>query len=430
MKYYPALLIALSAFVFSCTTKEEITIVTNTADYEKYLEADQDATLKSAIAERDFWSKRLDVDSTGIGDLGPLAGAYTRIFEANGEVSNLKNAEILYKKAISVASPSLKDAYIRSLSHNYISQHKFKEANNLLEESYSGPSNKHATELMLFDSYMETGEYKKAKTILEKLKNESDYNYLIRVSKWSDHNGDLAAAIRYLEKARDIAESRNSKPLKIWTYSNIADYYGHDGNIKASYNHFLKTLALQPDNAYAKKGIAWILYSSERNTLEANRIVDSLIVHHDIPDYYLLKSEFAEYDGDEVSANTYKEKFIAKAENPAYGGMYNAYLIEVLAESNPEKALNIAKQEIENRATPETYHLLAFAQLKNGMKDEALHTIESNVEGKTSEPMALLHSAQVYKVNGLSDKVGLIKEDLLEATYELGPLLAAEVKSL
>ena len=64
------------------------------------------------------------------------------------------------------------------------------------------------------------------------------------------------------------------------------------------------------------------------------------------------------------------------------------------------------------------------------MKDEALQTIESNVEGKTSEPMALLHSAQVYKANGFSDKVRPIKEELLDATYELGPLLAAEVKTL
>lgn len=430
MKFYPFILLVLSTFLISCNLKEEVESITKVVDYEKYLKTDQNSTLKSAENERDFWSKRLDVDSTGIGDLGPLAGAYGRIFEANGKIENLKKAETLYKRAITVAAPSLKDAYIRALSHNYISQHKFKEANQLLEESYAGHSNKHATELMLFDSYMEIGEYEKAKTILEKLKNEGDYNYLIRISKWSDHNGDLDAAIRYLERARDIAESRDSKPLKIWTYSNIADYYGHDGNIKASYNHFLKTLELQPDNAYAKKGIAWIIYSKERNTEEANRIMDSLLVNHDIPDYYLLKSEFAAYDGDQEASKKYLQKFVERAENPAYGGMYNAYLIGALVDTNPEKALEIAQREIKNRATPETYHLLALAQLKNGMHKEALRTIENHVEGKTSEPMALLHSAMVYKANKLNNKVAPLKEELMGASFEIGPLLTEEVEAL
>jgi Tfp pilus assembly protein PilF len=430
MKFYPIIFLLLALGVCSCNTKEGVSTITNVLDYNTYLEEDQEKTLKSAENERDFWSKRLDLDSTGIGDLGPLAGAYTKIFEANGEVSDLKNAERLYKKAISIASPALKDAYMRSLAHNYMSQHKFKEANQLLEESYKGSSNKHATELMLFDSYMEIGAYEKAKAILENLKNETDYNYLIRVSKWSDHNGDLAAAIRYLERARDIAQSRNSTPLKIWTYSNIADYYGHDGNIKASYNHFLKTLALQPDNAYAKKGIAWILYSNEYNTKEANRIIDSLLVYRDIPDYYLLKAEFSEYDGDKTSSKKFKDIFISKAQNTHYGGMYNTYLIEALAVSNPVKALEIALVEIENRATPETYHLLALAQLKNGMKIEALQTIVEKVEGKTSEPMALLHSAMVYKANNIMDKVKLLKEELEGTTYELGPLLTDQVTKL
>ncbi len=431
MKYHKKIIIVIALFIlYSCNSKQEESSITNVIDYEKYLEADQNKTLISAIKEREFWSKRLDKDSTGIGDLGPLAGAYIKIFEANGNVENLEKAVQIYKRAVAIASPSLQDAYIRSLSHTYISQHKFKEANELLEKSYASTSNKHATELVLFDSYMEIGAYKKAKIILEKLKNEGDYNYLIRVSKWSDHNGDLDAAIRYLERAKDIAESRNSKPLKIWTYTNIADYYGHDGAIRVSYKHYLKTLELQPDNAYAKKGIAWILYAKERNTKEANRILDTLIAHHDIPDYYLLKSEIAAFEGNKEEERKNLDIFLSKTENPLYGGMYNTYIIEALVTSNPKKALAIAEVEIANRATPETYHLLALAQLYNGMKGEALQTIKKFVEGKTTEPMALLHSAFVYKANGLMEKVKSIKKELEAASFELGPVIINQVMAL
>ena len=410
----------------SCKNERENTTIigiTNPADYAEYLAADQTKSYKSALKEQQFWSKRLGEDSTGVGDLGPLAGAYSKLFETSGKIAFLKDAETVYKKAIQIASPNIKDGYIRSLAKNYISQHRFKEATALLEESYKGVSNKHATELMLFDCYMEIGAYEKAETLLKKLENPSDYNYLIRISKWSDHKDQLDAAIRYMERAMKIAESRNNKLLKIWTYSNIADYYGHDGNIKASYEHYLKTLALQPDNAYAKKGIAWILYSKERNISEANRIIDTLMKHHEVPDYYLLKAEMAAYEDNNALEKKYTNQFLNVTANPMYGAMYNTYTIEALVALDPSKALLLAQEEVTHRATPETYHLLALAQLASGAEEEALQTIETFVADKTSEPMALLHSAMIYEANGMDKKVETLQTELAEASYEIGPIL-------
>lgn len=425
--------LCIGILLWSCKNEkkeEERTTITSPIDYAAYLEADQTKRYKSALKEQEFWSKRLGDDSTGVGDLGPLAGAYSKLFETSGNIQNLKDAEIVYKKAIKIAASSIKDGYIRSLARNYISQHRFKEATALLEESYAGVSNKHATELMLFDCYMEIGSYEKAEALLRKIENPNDYNYLIRISKWSDYKGQLDAAIRYMERAMKIAESRNSEYLKIWTYTNIADYYGHDGNIKASYDHYLKALRLQPDNAYAKKGIAWILYSEERNISEANRILDTLLVHHNIPDYYLLKAEMATYNTKDNEAEKYMNLFLEKTKDPLYGAMYNTHIIEELITSNPEKALALANIEVANRATPETYHLLALAQLANGDKEPALKTIETYVDGKTSEPMALLHSAQVYKAHGIDEKVAELRAELEDASYEIGPVLAKKVKSL
>lgn len=431
MKFYKILFLSTAFISFSCkTTTEKEMAYTNPADYNQYLAADSKKSYNAAVSEKDFWSQRLDEDSTGIGDLGPLARSYSKMFETGGNVEDLHNAEKLLLKGNQYAAVNYKDGFQRSLAHNYISQHRFKEAQNILEESYAGVSNKHETEKMLFDAYMETGDYVKAKQMLEKIEDIDDYNYLIRVAKWSDHNGDLEAAIRYLEKARTTIEATQNPELKQWIYSNIADFYGHDGNIKASYEHYLKTLAIQPDNAYAKKGIAWILYSKERNTKEANRILDTLIKQHPIPDYYLLKSEIAAFEGDETASKKYASTFLEKANNPAYGAMYNAYKIELYADENPKMALELAQTEVNNRATPEAYHLLALAQLKNGMKEEALKTIENHVEGKTYEPMALYHSALVYKANNKADKLAPIKEELLETEYEMGPVLYAEIERL
>jgi tetratricopeptide (TPR) repeat protein len=424
--------ICFGIIILSCKSEhdQDLAFVTTPADYAFFLEANPTKSYAAALKEKDFWSRRLGADSTGVGDLGPLAGAYSKLFETNGNIQYLKDAETVYKKAISVASIKIKDGYKRALAKNYISQHRFKEATILLETSYAGVSNKQATELMLFDCYMEIGSYDKAEGILKKIENLTDYNYLIRISKWSDYKGQLPAAIRYMEKAMNIAESRNSLSLKIWTYANIADYYGHNGNIKAAYTHYLKTLELHPDNAYAKKGIAWILYSKEHNISEANRILDILMATHRVPEDYLFKAQLARYQDKTIEADRYLKQFFTLVENPLYGPMYNTHKIKAWIISDPEKALALAEKEINNRATPETYHLLALAQLATNQKELALTTIENFVNGKISEPMALLHSALVYKANGQQEKVVDLKIALTTSAFELGPIVAAQIADL
>jgi hypothetical protein len=48
------------------------------------------------------------------------------------------------------------------------------------------------------------------------------------------------------------------------------------GRIQESYDSYLKTLAIDPNYSYALKGIAWIVFSHERNTKEAKRIVEAI----------------------------------------------------------------------------------------------------------------------------------------------------------
>lgn len=423
-------IILLLLILWGCKEDRDYVKVTDPAEYNDYLLTSKTPSLHEAYAELQFWSNRLDADTSGVGDIGPLAGVYERLFAETGKMEYLKNAELLLKKGISIAAPNYKDGFERGLAHNYISQHRFKEAKELLKDSFEGISSKRQTQLMLFDVAMELGDYERAYQFLSDLKDMSDYNYLIRISKWSDHIGDLDNAIRFMEMAKEKAEDRDSKPLMIWTYSNLADYYGHANRVEESYQHYLKTLALQPDNAYVKKGIAWITYSAEGNAEEALRIIDSVMKVHQLPEYHLLKSELYAFQNNVPESDKEADAFIREVEEGNYGAMYNTYLVELLADRNPERALALAEAELLNRATPETYQLWAFALLKNGQKEKALQTVLTFVEGKTSEPMALFHSALIYKANGDNKKVKELKEELEQASFELGPQLHKEVQRL
>ncbi len=53
----------------------------------------------------------------------------------------------------------------------------------------------------------------------------------------------------------------------------------------------LKALALITYNAYAKKGIAWIVFSMIKIRKRQLRILDSVTATYNAPDYFLLKAE-------------------------------------------------------------------------------------------------------------------------------------------
>jgi hypothetical protein len=90
-------IVCVLVLLFISCNKEKKVSVTNKTDYNSFLTTSNNESLKEAISEKDFWNNRLRPDTSGVGEIGPLAGAYTSIFEATGAVENLYKAEILYQ---------------------------------------------------------------------------------------------------------------------------------------------------------------------------------------------------------------------------------------------------------------------------------------------------------------------------------------------
>jgi len=102
----------------------------------------------------------------------------------------------------------------------------------------------------------------------------------------------------------------------------------------------------------------------------------------------------------------------------------------LFSEDNTKKAIHLAKQEVAERPTAQSYDLLAWAYYKNGEHKKALNITEQYVLENTFEPEALLHSAYILKANGKQNKAKELKEELLGAIYELGPNAESEIKNI
>lgn len=416
----------LVGLLFSCNTKTEK--LTKAENYNVFLTAENNA-LTNAKTDFEFWAEKLEKTPNQYPYLAKLAGTQTQLFNTTGDINYLIEAENSLK-LLNEKTNYNTSSYLRALARNYISQHRFKEALTLLEKAEVISEDLESTQKMLFDVHMELGNNDQAKHYLEQVVDLNSFDYLIRTAKWNDHKGNLTAAIKYMEQAMAKAEASKIKSTMQWAYTNIADFYGHDGQIQKSYNYFLKALALNPNDAYAKRGIAWIVYSHEKNPKEALRILNGITTAYKAPDYYLLKAEISEYLGDEKMKTSYIARYEEAVKNKQYGEMYNAYNVELFAEKNPDSAIAIAQREIENRATAQSYDLLAWSQLHKGNSSKALEIMENHVVDKTYEPVALYHLAEVYKANNRPEKVKPLKEELLTASYELGPIMALKIKQL
>ena len=369
-----------------------------------------------------FWENKVKAAPQQFVFQQQLAQANETMFKLTADIQYLKASEGLLFNLSQKALPG-KASILRSLAHNYISQHRFKEALNLVNQAIENGSNKKASQLMLIDIYEELGMEVQQKTLLDQFADQRDFNYLIRLAKWEDGQGRLENTIALMKEAEVIVESGKQETLMAWVYSNLGDYYGHAGKIDLSEKYYTKSLKLNPADWYSMKGLAWIAYSHEKDMEKAIKILSLINRNVSDPSVTLLQAEIMEYQKKVNLANTLKNKVEKQVSQPEYGVMYNHFLTHFYAE-NPKtvpRAFEIANLEITGRAVPASYDLLAYVHYKNGETKKAQKLSERFILNKTYEPGILINQVYYFKKNNNSE-IELIKNEIPDAQFELGPL--------
>ncbi len=416
-------LILLSALILGCSSPSTKKIVT-IADYNYILE--KGIVQKTANAETlHFWESRVNTTQPNFTVISKIANEYAKQFKTNSDIHALHRSDSLLSAMLSIR-PTV-ETY-QALATNAITQHQFQKAYEYLQAALAIGDKKAATLLMLADVNMELGDLKSAKKILKNVSNKNSFAFLIRQSKVKDKEGDLDSAIYLMEKA--LVRVSENKSLNCWTRSNLADMYGHAGRVAEAYQLYVEVLTIDPTYLYALKGIAWINFSHEKNSSEAKRILNFIQDKNPTPDYYLQMGQLAEFEKNSEAQEKFEKQFIMLASQDVYGAMYFSHLSKLYA-SIPTKikmGYALAKQEVKNRPTVESYALLAWSEFKNGNTSEAITIAEEYVEGLTTEPEILYHLGMIYKESN-PKKSKQYLEEAYESAFELGPLATEEIES-
>lgn len=393
-----------------------------------YLLPTENEKLERIETEISFWRGKLNVVKDDIASQIKLGSSYKRLFEYSGNIHDIHTSDSFYTAAHQLQKLFGSGTY-RSLAMNCVTKHQFKQASLFLDSAFEKGDDKYITLLQQFDVAMELGDYLRAVTILQQFKYKNTFEYYTRESKLLDHKGEAEASLAAMEKAMAKAVDSKNDELILWAKSNLADMYGHQNKIKESYKLYKEVLKEDPHYYHALKGVAWIAYSHDKNIKLAKEILKYLQSVHPVPDYDFLLAEIASYENNKTQKDFYTDRFLKSVSNPAYGTMYNKYVFTIMSDelNNYSSALNIADIEVNNRPTPQSYDLLAWAYYKNNRLQEAELIAATYIAKRTYEPDALFHMGVIYKHTGNKELAKKYLSEALESGYELGPLVTKEI---
>ena len=425
MKKYSSFLLMISLLQFSCM--QDKTVV-KPADYESFMtEGNIDGKMDQARNDILFWNHRLQRDTGNFIDLSSLSAVHYRMFRLTGDPLYLSKGDSLLKRSAAKLNHSDPEILF-ALSQQSVTQHQFRLAASYNEMARMAGGDLFTANLLGFDAAMELGDYKTAESSLGTIADKSSFDYLVRRSKWEDHNGNLDEAILLMEKAFGKVKN-SSTELYCWALSNLGDMYGHAGMINKSYGAYLQVL--EKDKAYfhAWKGIAWIAYSHDGNITEAKRILHYILSKVKMPELWLELSDISKIEGNEVAQASFVSNFLREIQQPGYGDMYNKYLVQVYVEELADytNAFELARKEVESRPTPETYDMLAWVFYNAGRKEKAFIIARNNVWKRTFEPVAAYHTAIIFADNGMEKEAKTLFEECKNSSFELGPTVTKDV---
>jgi len=308
-------------------------------------------------------------------------------------------------------------------------QHHFIQADTLLQEAKKIGIDGFTDNTLSFDVNFELGRYSIAQIYLNKMKPDKDYSYYFRRSKFDHFNSNLDSAISGMQKAANLMNT--SPVLKGIALSNDGDLYIHAGDLQKAADIYKECIRLNSIDFHSILGLGWIALVHDKNDTLAEKLFKFVQSKNKLPDPLFKLYQMAQGRGDKVMEKKYAEEFVAKSTDTIYGHMYNKYVIEIYTGilGQPAKAGELAKNELNNRANPQTYAWYAYTLFENNKKDEAYKVFQQHVSGQPLEGLELYYMGIMMKGLGKGYNANAFFKAADKNKYDLSPDMAKNLQA-
>jgi hypothetical protein len=387
-------------------------------------------TLPKLVADNEkdmqFWQGRIDPKNPGQTNEARYAGTLLGRFHQFGDIQDVKQAQAIIQSINKTYKNTLASPFV-SLTGIAMLTHHFAQADTLLNTAKKIGMEGVSSDILTFDVNFELGRYDVASLYLRKLKLHPDYNYYFRRSKFDHLNANIDSAISGMLKAAELEKA--SVYLSDVALSNAADLYIHAGDLQKAADLYKSCIRLNSADYHSIMGLGWIALVHDKNDTLAEKIYKFVQTKNKLPDPLFKLYQMAQGRGDKALEKKYADDFIAKATDTVYGKMYNKYTIEIYTGvlNQPAKAEDLARNELTNRQSPQTYAWYAYALYINHKKDEAYKEFQQHVSGQPLEGLELYYMGKMMKGLGKGYNAQEFFKAAKTNIYDLSPSIQKDL---
>jgi hypothetical protein len=372
--------------------------VTTPAVDPKYADSLISHYLPNTMAENNlaFWQKRMETLPDNFLNGPEYAAALITAFRQSGDISQLIKADSLVNKT-NEANAGKEPGNWRGLANLAMMRHQFSQPANYLKQAVAIEGNSVPNAFLDFDISFESGNYSRAKGLLEALKVGNEYGYLFRRSKYEHYKGSLDSAIVCMKMA--ASKAGNNKSLQQLALSNAADLYMHKAGITKAVELYKQSLQLNPCDLHSITGLGWIALVHDDNDSLAERLFKFVHSRSKSQDIVLKLSQLEGYRRNSFRQKEYATQFVQIVTKPVYGKMYSKYLIDLYTGILPDaqKAVRLSLEEVNDRPTPQSYAWYAWSLFSIKEYDRAWNIYKGFVSGKPLEALELYYMGKMMQ---------------------------------
>ncbi|MCB0715129.1 MAG: HupE/UreJ family protein [Chitinophagaceae bacterium] len=420
--------IIASYFLINRISVEKDGPVVDARNIENVLKNYNDSSIQKSEAEILFWKNRIRPGVADYSNSMRYAGALVQHFRLTGNIADVKKSDSVLLSLIHIFKKNEAAPYL-SLSNHAILQHEFVKADSLLKIALQIGLKKYDAAVARFDVNFELGNIDYAAMNLGQIQQSNDYGYQFRCSKLMHYKAAVDSSINAMKAAFALGDTHIR--LRQSALSNLGDLYIHTGEIQKAKDCYMQSITTFKSDMHSYTGLAWIALMHDKNDTLAERILKFVASKTQSPEPLFKIIAVAQERNNKKEEVDFATKFVNTVSDIRYGKMYNKYLIWVYTGilNNPQKAVSIAKSELQNRNTAQTQAWYAYALFKNGQKQEAMNVFEQSVSGKPLEALELYWMGKLLEASG---KKGTAVQYFYEAAknkYDLNPTIINDLKN-
>jgi tetratricopeptide (TPR) repeat protein len=273
--------------------------------------------------------------------------------------------------------------------------HRFRGAAELASEVIAAEPGNATAHLVLADARLELGEHEAAMDSVQAALNlHPDLRSYNRAAHLRWLVGDFDSALAIMELALDSGSPRDPE-ASAWCFVDLGAMFLHRGDAARALASTDRALALVPEYEPGLVLRARALARADR-VPEAIATMQQAVERKPSVEDLLRLAEWHEQQGDEAAAATRR----AEAERLADDDPRPLALDLARRGLEPERAVTLARKELEARRNVAAHDTLALALAREGRHEEALSSMKAALALGTKDANLHLHAALVHALAG------------------------------